>query len=85
MYNRYLHNDAGIYAPIPEEPPSPPDTSPSSLKDAFGAGTFRKLFDQLHLNSLDSGDLLLLGLLFFLYREQADEELLVALGLLLIL
>lgn len=31
------------------------------------------------------GDLLLLGLLYFLFREKADEELLVALGLLLIL
>ena len=30
-------------------------------------------------------DLLLLGLLFLLYREGADEELLFALGLLLIL
>ena len=29
--------------------------------------------------------LLLLGLLYFLFREKADEELLVALGLLLIL
>ena len=34
---------------------------------------------------VDTGDLLLLGLLFFLFRENADEELLVALGLLLIL
>jgi len=34
---------------------------------------------------LKKADLLLLGLLFFLYREGADEELLVALGLLLIL
>ena len=33
----------------------------------------------------DSGDLLLLGLLFFLYREGADEDLLASLGLLLIL
>ena len=32
-----------------------------------------------------AGDLLLLGLLYFLFREKADEELLVALGLLLIL
>ena len=34
---------------------------------------------------VDAGDLLLLGLLYFLFREKADEELLVALGLLLIL
>ena len=36
-------------------------------------------------SSVDSGDLLLLAILFFLFREGADEELLVALGLLLIL
>lgn len=43
------------------------------------------LLDQLHLDHVDTGDLLLLALLFFLFRENADEELLVALGLLLIL
>ena len=37
------------------------------------------------LDRVDAGDLLLLGLLYFLFREKADEELLVALGLLLIL
>ena len=48
-------------------------------------GILRHLLDQFHLDSVDTGDLLLLGLLFFLFREDADEELLVALGLLLIL
>ena len=45
----------------------------------------RHFLDQLHLDHVDTGDLLLLGLLFFLFREDADEELLVSLGLLLIL
>lgn len=48
-------------------------------------GFLQHLLDQLHLDHVDTGDLLLLGLLFFLFRENADEELLVALGLLLIL
>ena len=48
-------------------------------------GILRHALDQLHLDHVDTGDLLLLGLLFFLFREDADEELLVALGLLLIL
>ena len=48
-------------------------------------GFLRHFLDRWHLNSVDTGDLLLLGLLFFLFREDADEELLVALGLLLIL
>ena len=49
------------------------------------SGFLRHILDQLHLDHVDTGDLLLLVLLFFLFREDADEELLVALGLLLIL
>ena len=37
------------------------------------------------MDNADTGDLLTLCLLYLLYREGADEELLVALGLLLIL
>lgn len=48
-------------------------------------GFLRHLLDQLHLDRVDTGDLLLLLILFFLFKEDADEELLVALGLLLIL
>jgi len=48
-------------------------------------GFLRHFLDQLHLDHVDTGDLLLLVLLFFLFREDADEELLVSLGLLLIL
>ena len=48
-------------------------------------GMLRHFLDQLHLDHVDTGALLLLVLLFFLFREDADEELLVALGLLLIL
>ena len=100
MYNRYIRNDDGIYSRIPEEepnrtpPPPPPEPqkapqqpshqTPPCKQDGL-TGIFRNLLDQFHLNSIDSGDLLLLGLLFFLYRESADEELLAALGLLLIL
>ena len=48
-------------------------------------GFLRHLLDQFHMDHVDTGDMLLLVLLFFLFREEADEELLVALGLLLIL
>lgn len=47
--------------------------------------TLRHVLDHLHLEHVDTGDLLILVLLFLLFREDADEELLVALGLLLIL
>ena len=67
--------------------PPPPSSSPGvppPFVDGL-TGFLRPIPDQLHLDHVDTGDLLLLGLLFFLFREEADEELLVALGLLLIL
>ena len=47
--------------------------------------TLRRLLDRFHLDHVDTGDLLLLVLIFFLLQEDTDEELLIALGLLLIL
>jgi hypothetical protein len=77
-----------------EKPPEPemkrhrPEEAPryhsAQMTDGL-TGFLRHILDQLHLNDVDTGDLLLLGLLFFLSREDADEELLAALGLLLIL
>ncbi|MDY3984716.1 hypothetical protein [Dysosmobacter sp.] len=67
----------------PQPPPPPIGVSPP-FTDGL-SGFLRHILDQLHLDHVDTGDLLLLGLLFFLFREEADEELLVALGLLLIL
>ncbi|MDY3654432.1 hypothetical protein [Dysosmobacter sp.] len=85
--------------PPPPPPDDPNESSPRSggtppsfggTPPSFGgteglAGYLRRILDQLHLDRVDAGDLLLLGLLYFLFREKADEELLVALGLLLIL
>ena len=44
-----------------------------------------KILGRLSLGDIDSGDLLLLILFFFLFHQKADEALLIALGLLLIL
>ena len=87
MYNRYIRKDQGGYqrVTIEDDPPCgapPPESSPGG--DGI-SGILRRLLDQLHLDHLDSGDLLLLAMLYLLYREKADEELLIALGLLLIL
>ena len=69
----------------PERDPTP-RSSPSSGGDAgFIRGTLRHILDQLHLEQVDTGDLLLLLILFFLMEEGADEEILIALGLMLIL
>ena len=62
----------------------PPPSGDGGGADGL-SGTLRRLLDQLHLGDLDTGDLLLLAILYFLFREGADEELLAALGLLLIL
>ena len=80
--------------PIPRTTPPPPYSEPSRPSHSGKSGRqitdgltslLRQSLDQLRLQQVDTGDLLLLGLLFLLFREDADEELLVALGLLLIL
>ena len=74
---------AGGSAPLGGDARSVP-LPPFSGADGIAA-FLRRTLDQLHLDRIDTGDLLLLGLLYFLFREKADEELLAALGLLLIL
>ncbi len=68
-------------------PGYPPPNGPGpGGRSADGLTSFlRHILDQLHMDHVDTGDMILLVLLFFLFREDADEELLVALGLLLIL
>lgn len=48
-------------------------------------GLFSGILGKLKLDEIDSGDLLLLVLLFLLFHDGEDDELLIALGLLLIL
>lgn len=70
-------------------PPTPNVTTPaqgSPLSGLLGKnGLLSGILDKLHLSDIDTGDLLLLILLFLLFREGGDDELLIALGLLLIL
>ncbi|WP_409967894.1 hypothetical protein RFF05_15285 [Bengtsoniella intestinalis] len=79
-------------APPSQSPPQsnqpPPPTPPRNKHLPTGDGInelLRSTLDKFHLQDIDTGDLILLGLLWFLFREDADEELLFALGLLLIL
>ena len=74
-------------APPPQEPPrhQAPPPPPPPPQGAPERGCFNDLLEKLHLGDLDAGDLLLLFLLFYLSRQKADEELLIAIGLLLIL
>lgn len=70
-------------SPTHESTAPPPPASGSSHRGE--SGMIQHLLDQLHLDRVDTGDLLLLALLFLLFREGADDEVLAALGLLLIL
>lgn len=45
----------------------------------------QRMLGKLKLQDVDTADILLLLILFFLFEEKADDELLIALGLLLIL
>ena len=69
--------------PGPQPPPKP--KPPSGPPHRPERDILNWLLEKLHLGDLDSGDLLVLLLLFLFFREKADEELLIALGLLLIL
>ena len=48
-------------------------------------GFVERILGKFNLQDVDTGDIILLFLLFLLFEEKADEELLFALGLLLIL
>lgn len=86
LYNRYIRGDDGVYTRVPmDEVPPPRSDPPPPERGAPERGFFNDLLEKLHLGDLDAGDLLLLFLLFYLSRQKADEELLIAIGLLLIL
>ncbi len=61
--------------------PPPPGGGPASS----GKGLFSGILEKLNLKDIDTGDLILRLIIFLLFREGGDEELLIALGLLLIL
>ena len=87
--------------PVEEAPPPPNTGGPEPSPGPGGAGGFtpppggrpaatRKggvygIMEKLNLKDIDTGDLILLLIIFLLFREGGDEELLIALGLLLIL
>ena len=75
-------NEAG---PPPGGPSwGPTGGSPGGQKEGR-KGFLSGILDRLNLKNMETEDLILLLLIFLLYREGEDEELLIALGLLLIL
>lgn len=88
MYNRYIRNDTGQYQRVPVQDPPPehgPGPSPPPPPPPGGKGILSGILEKFHLQDMDKGDLLLLFILFLLFKEGEDEELLIALALLLIL
>lgn len=71
----------------PPPPPRPPQggAPPPPPISQEASQFFSRILDKLPLKGVDTADILLLLILFFLFEEKADDELLVALGLLLIL
>ena len=92
MYNRYMRKDPGEHRCVDERRGASPHSAPQQPRPpqhSAGAaplgGLFSGILGKLNLNEMDTGDLLLLVLIFLLFREGGDEELLIALGLLLIM
>ena len=97
MYNRYIPNNAQ-YEPVREphrssapfhppkntqRPPPPPPKGTNPLDGIIGG--LSGLLNRFHLEKLDSGDILLLLILIFLFLERDDNmELVITLGLLLV-
>ena len=79
------HTSAPPPPPPTQEPPRPQVEHKQHPKPGGQLSFLSGILDKLHLGDIDIGDLLLLLLLFHLFREDGDEELLIAIGLLLIL
>ena len=84
MYNRYLP-DQDSHLPIDTPPTTAvpnPEVDKNATAEAEGLGG---LLAGLKLDALDTGDVLLLLILLFLFLEGDDMELIITLGLLLLL
>lgn len=73
--------------PKNDSPPHPLHTTGQSHRSSppDGEQFLQRMLGKFKLQDVDTADILLLLILFFLFEEKADDELLIALGLLLIL
>ncbi len=84
MYNRCVKSPP-CCPPFPQ-PTNQPHEEKKQPSPFSGFDTLLQRFSRLlRMESMDTGDLILLALLFLLWQEKADEELIIALALLLIL
>ena len=75
MYNRYIPQD-GQYTPVEPSGEKPPVSGSLEKRK----GQLRALLKSLHLDRLDSGDLLLLLVALLVWKDSEDTDLLLALG-----
>ena len=86
MYNRYQGNSGRVErvpdAPQPEIRPRPPAPSVGNNKPPPGlpGGGLQQLLQKFSLADLESEDRLLILVLYLMYRESGDKELLFILG-----
>ena len=78
MYNPYLPGEGSAFS-VPEA------GAAEGWTTLRGLGTLRELLEKIHLDRLDSGDLLLLLVALLLWREGEEREFAIALGLVLVL
>ncbi len=72
-------------APPPQLPPPCRESArPPGPKQGMG-GELGRLFSRLGKISLETEDILLLAVLYLMYRESGDEELLIMMGALILL
>ena len=93
MYNRYLEQPGGPIPDIRDDEPSRPaeraanHKSSDLLRDVTGdlSDLLGGLLKHFSLDKLDSGDILLMFILLFLFLEGDNLELVITLGLMLLL
>ena len=84
---RYIHiPDQGRQPPqqqAPKQPPPPPHREPAEQKKplpkGFGSG-LQTILSNIFAQGFDTEDLLLFAVLFLMYRESGDKELLIIMG-----
>ncbi len=87
MYNRYIPNGASYTRIAVEDGPTaaPPPAEREAAEPEAPSGGLASLLKTLKLEKLDTGDVLLLLIILFLFLEGDDMELIITLGLMLLL
>lgn len=90
MYNPYLPHswkERETLNPEPSPPPPPPPPPPPTPPTSSPRDFLKGLLERFHLEGFDTGDLLLLLILIFLFLDDKEDhmDMIITLGLMLIL